>query len=183
MWEVSIWKLILDGHRDIPNWTELRDSFGDTDSETIQGNHNYCRKAKTGTDFLNVYKMNDLKMNGLLSEPTWKWPVFTKLTEIAWDENLNKTLSHIAIQKAETTFKNLDAIWTIVHLNVGAKNQIIILDSNQLTNVSIGISRQNILGLNTAQSNGFQTFPVPKLRACWLNSGVPIALRSANSLA
>jgi len=37
----------LDGHRDIPNWTELRESFGDTDSETIRGDHNYCRKAKT----------------------------------------------------------------------------------------------------------------------------------------
>ena len=54
----------------------------------------------------------------------------------------------------ETIYKNQHARWSTVRLNVGDKNQIIILDNNQLMNVSIGISRQNILGLNTAQSQG-----------------------------
>ena len=54
----------------------------------------------------------------------------------------------------ETIYKNQHVTWNTVRLNVGVKNQIIILDNNQLMNVSIGISRQNILGLNTAQSQG-----------------------------
>ena len=54
----------------------------------------------------------------------------------------------------ETIYKNQHVTWNTVRLNVGVKNQIIILDSNQLMNVSIGINRQNILGLNTAQSQG-----------------------------
>ena len=61
----------------------------------------------------------------------------------------------------ETIYKNQHVTWNTVRLNVGVKNQIIILDSNQLMNVSIGINRQNILGLNTVQSYGSQTFPVP----------------------
>ena len=53
-----------------------------------------------------------------------------------------------------TIYKNQRAIWNTVRLNVGVKNQIIILDNNQLMNVSIGMNRQNILGLNTAPSQG-----------------------------
>ena len=65
-------------------------------------------------------------------------------------------MNHIAIQKPTmgTIYKNQHVIWNTVHLNVGVKNQIIISDNNQLTNVSIGINRQNIHGLNTAQSQG-----------------------------
>ena len=81
--------------------------------------------------------------------------IFLSLTSICL-RNLKKTMNHIAIQKptTETIYKNQHVIWNTVHLNVGVKNQIIISDNNQLTNVSIGINRQNILGLNTAQSQG-----------------------------
>ena len=69
-----------------------------------------------------------------------------------------------------TIYKNRGAIWNTVRLNVGVKNQIIILDNNQLTNVSIGMNRQNILGLNTVPSQGSKAgtqFPDLKTSPSW----------------
>ena len=85
-------------------------------------------------------------------------------------EKQKQTSNHIAIQKMGTIYKNRGAIWNTVRLNVGVKNQIIILDNNQLTNVSIGMNRQNILGLNTVPSQGSKAgtqFPDLKASPSW----------------
>ena len=106
--------------------------------------------GKTSNDVIISRKKNTIYhwQSNTNTLSTWKI-----LRSHRWD-NIKKTLYHIAIQKMVTIYKNQGAIWNTVRLNVGVKNQIIILDNNQLTNVSIGMNRQNTLGSNTVPSQG-----------------------------